>query len=43
MFFKWIVNLWPIQGFRDRRAANILKVLEESGAINAFKGKKELF
>jgi len=43
MFFKWIVNFWPLQGFRDRRAADIVKILEKSGAIKAFKGDKALF
>ncbi len=37
------VNWGPVQDFRDRRAAGIVKVLIDSGAIEAFRGSKALF
>lgn len=35
---EWIMNLWPVQNFRDKRAASILKILEENGVVEMFKG-----
>lgn len=37
-----IVDWKPIQDFRDKRAADILKVLADSGAIEAFRNKNKV-
>lgn len=37
-----IVDLWPVQSFRDKRAAEILEVLKKSGAIKVFRGENKI-